>query len=63
MARKATLPITQNVLFRAGGLNATNLTLTISAELREVQGLAFTLPYDTLSNILRHVPNAEVATI
>ncbi|HLF04669.1 MAG TPA: DNA polymerase III subunit beta, partial [Dehalococcoidia bacterium] len=56
VARKATLPITQNVLFRAGGLNATNLTLTISAELREVQGLAFTLPYDTLSNILRHVP-------
>ena len=60
---KTTLPITLNVLFRAGGLHATNLTLAISAELQEVLGMAFTLPFKTLSDVLRHVPNAETATI
>ena len=63
VARKTTLPITQNVLFRAGALHATNLTLAISADLREIQGVAFTLPHSTLTNLLRHVPNAEVATM
>ena len=60
---KVTLPILANVLFRGGKLRATNLELSVSADLAEASGDAFTLPYKTLTDVLRHIPNAEVATL
>jgi DNA polymerase III sliding clamp (beta) subunit (PCNA family) len=61
--RKLTMPILTNVLFRGGKLRATNLELSVSAALAETSGDAFTLPYKTLTDMLRHIPNAEVATL
>ena len=63
VARKATLPITQNVLFQGGKLVATNLEIAVSADLPEAAGFHHTLPYKPLVDILRHIPNTEVAAI
>ena len=63
VARKATLPITQNVLFQEGKLVATNLELAVAADMPEAAGFRHTLPYKLLVDVLRHIPNTEIASI
>ena len=59
VAKKATLPITKNVLVAAGQLRATNLEVTVSAPLPEAGDAMFTVPFKQLKEALAHLPGYE----
>ena len=71
VARKATLPITQDVLVQGRRLTAYDLELAVVATLPndpslaepEDQDFTCTLPYKQLTDMLRHVPGSAVAQL
>lgn len=61
--RKATLPVTQNILVKEGRLSATNLELFISVALAEADGDAFTFPFAEMKDILAALPGYETVEL
>jgi DNA polymerase-3 subunit beta len=62
VARKATLPVTQNVLVQDGRLHATNLELYISVPLPELDE-PFTFPARQMEETLAHLPGYETLVV
>ena len=63
VARKATLPITQNFLIQNGRVMATNLDMAIAADLPEAKGATLCLPHGVVSRFIQYVPNTDILDI
>ncbi len=63
VARKVTLPITQNFLIQNGRVMTTNLEMAISADLPEAQGESLCLPHGVVSNFIQYIPNTDILDI
>ena len=63
IARKPTLPITQNFLIQDGRVMATNLEMAIAADLPEAKGESLCLPYGVVSKFIQYIPNTDILEI
>lgn len=63
VAKKATLPITQNVLVAAGQVHATNLEEAVSAPLPEAGDARFIIPFKQVKEALSHLPGYELLQV
>ena len=60
VAKRATLPITQNVLVAVGQVHATNLEVEVSAPLPEAGDARFILPFKQVKEALKYLPRYEM---
>jgi len=63
VSKKATLPVTQGVLFAEGQARATNLEVAIVVDVPELGEEQFVLPFKTAMEILNHIPGNQVITL
>lgn len=63
VAKKATLPIIQNVLVSGGLVQATNLEVAVSAPLPEAGDARFTMPFKLVKEAMSRLPGYELLQV